>query len=198
MGEFRGFSLMGCFKGYLLLFFFPPKNLSSSPDLPLSNFPHPHPHPLSPSPQSHTPTSTHTHRQSPFLTSHKSPNPPTDLSLIGTDPSHERRGAASLLIQWGLERSKRDNIPAYLESTMNAVPLYQRHGFKVAEVISMVVDGVGDGVVKDEDEDEDKDGGDGEGEEGRRRGKKEEEEKVYYYEEMCLLFRPDGRCGDQL
>ncbi|KAH8700371.1 acyl-CoA N-acyltransferase [Talaromyces proteolyticus] len=65
------------------------------------------------------------------------------LSFIGTDPKHERRGAASILIQWGLEYSKRDNIPVALESTQVAWPLYQKLGFRAEKDISMVLEGLG-------------------------------------------------------
>lgn len=66
------------------------------------------------------------------------------LSFIGTDPQHERRGAASMLIQWGLERSNRDNIPIALESTLVAWPLYQKLGFQDEKNISMVLEGLGE------------------------------------------------------
>ncbi|KAL9069691.1 MAG: hypothetical protein Q9161_005392 [Pseudevernia consocians] len=63
------------------------------------------------------------------------------LTYIGTDPLHERRGAASLSLQWGIQHCIHDNIPAYLESTVDAGPLYERHGFAAAEKISMVLKG---------------------------------------------------------
>ncbi|CAD6578678.1 MAG: hypothetical protein ASARMPREDX12_008937 [Alectoria sarmentosa] len=73
------------------------------------------------------------------------------LTFIGTDPRHERRGAASLLLQWGLERCVRDNVLAYLESTVDAGPLYERHGFASAENISMVLEGKeGESVLYEE------------------------------------------------
>ena len=65
--------------------------------------------------------------------------PVLDLSFIGTDPQNERRGAASLLLEWGLEQSKRYQVPAYLESTAAAGPLYRKHGFEIAETLAMVV-----------------------------------------------------------
>ena len=83
-----------------------------------------------------------------YLTHLEEAYPALDLTFIGTEPKHERRGAASLLIQWGLERCKRDNVPAYLESTANAGSLYERHGFKTVENISMVLEGAqGDAPV---------------------------------------------------
>ncbi|MCJ1336726.1 hypothetical protein MMC09_002004 [Bachmanniomyces sp. S44760] len=90
------------------------------------------------------------------------------LSFIATHPSHERLGAATALITWGLERSKRERIPVVLESTWNAVALYERLGFRAERVISMVLGGAGGG---------------GGGVEGEGEGK--------VYEEICFVFWPD-------
>lgn len=68
-------------------------------------------------------------------------HPGLGLTFIGTDPLHERRGAASLLLQWGLQRCNQDNVPAYLESTVDAAPLYERLGFTSVGSISMVLKG---------------------------------------------------------
>lgn len=71
----------------------------------------------------------------------------TDLSFLGTDPLHERRGAASLLLKWGLDRCARNGVPAYLEGTVDAGPLYYRHGFEAADNISMTLEQIsGNGV----------------------------------------------------
>ncbi|CAO1601616.1 hypothetical protein XANCAGTX0491_005269 [Xanthoria calcicola] len=67
----------------------------------------------------------------------------TGLTFIGTDPQYERRGAASSLIQWGLDRCRKSQIPAYLESTLMAVPLYERLGFKTMYKVSMILGGSG-------------------------------------------------------
>ena len=45
-------------------------------------------------------------------------------------PSHRGRGAAGMLIDWGVEKSKVDGIPAYLEAAAMAQPLYEKHGFR--------------------------------------------------------------------
>jgi GNAT superfamily N-acetyltransferase len=39
-----------------------------------------------------------------------------DLKLLQTDPRHQRRGAGSMLIRWGLDESERRGVPAYLEA----------------------------------------------------------------------------------
>ena len=68
-------------------------------------------------------------------------NTKAGLTFIGTDPQFERRGAATPLIKWGIEKSRETNIPAYLESTLNAVPLYERLGFKTMEILSIDLEG---------------------------------------------------------
>ncbi|KAL7625835.1 hypothetical protein AAE478_005058 [Parahypoxylon ruwenzoriense] len=72
-------------------------------------------------------------------------NPCYRLTFIGTDPSHERRGAASLLARWGIERSKSESIPLYLESTLEAAPFYERHGFTAEETVSLPLSATNNG-----------------------------------------------------
>lgn len=64
-----------------------------------------------------------------------------DLTFVGTDPQHERRGAATALIRWGLEKSKKEGVPAYLESTPNAAALYEKLGFRAVDRLSINLDG---------------------------------------------------------
>ncbi|KAI1412218.1 putative GNAT family acetyltransferase [Hypoxylon sp. FL1857] len=59
------------------------------------------------------------------------------LTFIGTDPLHLRRGAGSLLVGWGVERSRVDHAPIYLESTLEAAPFYKRLGFTAGETVSL-------------------------------------------------------------
>ena len=82
------------------------------------------------------------------------------LNFIATLPNHERRGAASLMINWGLERSKAENIPAALESTMNAAASYERLGFRPERNISTMLVGL------------------------------KEDGQVVHYEETCFVFWP--------
>lgn len=65
--------------------------------------------------------------------------PPPDLTFLATDPRHIRRGAATMLIEYGVELATKDNVPAYLESTWEAGPLYERCGFKANENLSMTL-----------------------------------------------------------
>ncbi|KAI0478144.1 putative GNAT family acetyltransferase [Xylaria cf. heliscus] len=59
------------------------------------------------------------------------------LTFMGTDPSHERRGAASMMVRWGLEKCNKDNVLGYLESTLDAVPFYEKMGFVKSGQISL-------------------------------------------------------------
>lgn len=52
------------------------------------------------------------------------------LMHLVTRASHRGKGAASMLVEWGVERARRDGAPAYLEAGPLAVPLYARHGFQ--------------------------------------------------------------------
>ena len=83
-----------------------------------------------------------------------------DLTFLATDPSHEHRGAATLLVRWGVEQAVRERVPAYLESTADAGPVYEKQEFKAVEKISMLLDCV------------------------------EQNGAEVVYEETCYIFRP--------
>ncbi|KNG90660.1 acetyltransferase, GNAT family [Aspergillus nomiae NRRL 13137] len=52
------------------------------------------------------------------------------LALLATDPRYERRGAASLLTQWGCDVADRLGIECYLEASKKGHPVYKRKGFE--------------------------------------------------------------------
>lgn len=72
---------------------------------------------------------------------------PQGLSFIGTHPDWERRGAASMLIRWAIQKCCEEHYHAYLESTPVASALYLRLGFVPTDKISMSLD---DGSVYEE------------------------------------------------
>ena len=47
-----------------------------------------------------------------------------------THPSHQGRGAASLLMKWGVERADADGLPCYVNAEEAAYALYRRFGFQ--------------------------------------------------------------------
>lgn len=53
------------------------------------------------------------------------------LPLIGVDPLHQGKGIGDALMAHALERSDREGVPAYLESSNpRNISLYRRHGFE--------------------------------------------------------------------
>ncbi|KAI5925308.1 putative GNAT family acetyltransferase [Camillea tinctor] len=59
------------------------------------------------------------------------------LTFMGTDPAYERRGAATLMVRWGMEQCERERVPAYLESTLEAAPFYAKSGFRAVEKFAL-------------------------------------------------------------
>ncbi|KAI7481862.1 hypothetical protein KC367_g2628 [Hortaea werneckii] len=54
-----------------------------------------------------------------------------NLSMLVTHPSHQRRGAASMLVQWGCEKADERGMIAALIATEAGIGVYSRHGFQV-------------------------------------------------------------------
>jgi GNAT superfamily N-acetyltransferase len=48
------------------------------------------------------------------------------LHVLVTDPEHDRRGAGTMLINWGTEKADNAQLPCYLEATTIGRPLYAR------------------------------------------------------------------------
>ncbi|KAL6718774.1 hypothetical protein ACLMJK_003008 [Lecanora helva] len=61
------------------------------------------------------------------------------LSMLGTHPKHERKGAAAALIGWPFAQADRDGKRCYVESSVVAYDLYKRCGFS-EDVGEIVVD----------------------------------------------------------
>ncbi|KAF1953541.1 hypothetical protein CC80DRAFT_141057 [Byssothecium circinans] len=51
------------------------------------------------------------------------------LMHMVTHPSHRGKGAAGLLVRWGIEQAEKDGVPAYLEAGVMGRPVYERYGF---------------------------------------------------------------------
>ncbi|GAD95765.1 conserved hypothetical protein [Paecilomyces variotii No. 5] len=52
------------------------------------------------------------------------------LDMLATRPEHERRGAGSMLVQWGCDVADKDGVPAYIDASKAGAPLYKRFGFE--------------------------------------------------------------------
>jgi ribosomal protein S18 acetylase RimI-like enzyme len=60
------------------------------------------------------------------------------LPFIGVDPAYQRKGYGSALLGHVLRRCDQEGMPAFLEaSSLESIPLYQRHGFEVLGTIQV-------------------------------------------------------------
>lgn len=51
------------------------------------------------------------------------------LEFIATAQEYKGRGAASLLMRYGLDMADNDRLEVYVDSTMEGYPMYLRYGF---------------------------------------------------------------------
>jgi len=64
-----------------------------------------------------------------------------DLDMLGTIPEYRKLGVASMLMQWGIERTDRDKLECFIDASEKGVPVYEKFGFLPKE--SFVVPGMG-------------------------------------------------------
>ncbi|PYH85492.1 GNAT family acetyltransferase [Aspergillus uvarum CBS 121591] len=57
------------------------------------------------------------------------------LELLCVLPEYQRMGVGSAFLEWGIERADASNARIYLEATMEGVPAYLKHGWRVVEEI---------------------------------------------------------------
>jgi GNAT superfamily N-acetyltransferase len=56
-----------------------------------------------------------------------------ELGSIICHPDHQRRGAASLMLQWGIKEQDRLGVIGYLEGSERGRPLYEKYGFRAVQ-----------------------------------------------------------------
>lgn len=67
-----------------------------------------------------------------WIGSHVGDEPSWFLDMLGVDPATQGHGHGSALLEIGLAGSRRDGVPAVLETAMpNNVAYYERRGFRV-------------------------------------------------------------------
>ena len=54
------------------------------------------------------------------------------MELLVTDPDYKGQGAASLILQYGLNLADVDNLPCYIDATPEGKPLYERLGWELS------------------------------------------------------------------
>jgi GNAT superfamily N-acetyltransferase len=52
------------------------------------------------------------------------------LNTLCTDPQHQKRGAASIMLKWGMEKADELDLETYLDSSQVARPIYEKLGFE--------------------------------------------------------------------
>jgi GNAT superfamily N-acetyltransferase len=57
------------------------------------------------------------------------------LNSLATHPEHQGRGAAKILLDWGLKKADKEGLPVYLNATPMGRWLYDKRGFKVVRVV---------------------------------------------------------------
>ena len=66
------------------------------------------------------------------------------LHLCYTVPEYERKGVATALVEWGLERVDREGWVAFTEASPRGWPVYERLGFERKEVVRLRYDELGE------------------------------------------------------
>ena len=66
------------------------------------------------------------------------------LELVATRPEFQGKGAAGMLLRWGLEKADMEGAESYLEASPEGKPIYEHFGFVAQE--ELVVDLEGKGV----------------------------------------------------
>ncbi|OGM50915.1 acetyltransferase [Aspergillus bombycis] len=65
------------------------------------------------------------------------------VDILGTHPAARRRGVATMLMNWGLERAKEESLEVYLSATQAGRLVYEKLGFEVRSTGEL------DGYVQD-------------------------------------------------
>ncbi|OGM46665.1 hypothetical protein ABOM_004698 [Aspergillus bombycis] len=55
------------------------------------------------------------------------------LDMLATNPEHQRRGAASMVVQWGCDLADRNGAAIFIASSDQGVGLYRKFGFQLLE-----------------------------------------------------------------
>lgn len=71
------------------------------------------------------------------------PSPCWILMHLVTRPSQRGRGAAGMLVQWGVERARGEGVSAFLEAGIKARGLYERFGFAQVGLLGVDLRGCG-------------------------------------------------------
>ncbi|KAL2062410.1 hypothetical protein VTL71DRAFT_6676 [Oculimacula yallundae] len=75
--------------------------------------------------------------------------PQLQLKMMGTHPSHQRQGAASLQLSWAVDVADQHGLTCWVEASPVSVSVYQKFGFEVkGHVDSELDESCGGGVYR--------------------------------------------------
>lgn len=60
--------------------------------------------------------------------------PKVDLQVLVTHPKHQRRGAGSLVLEWGTRQADKKGLISVLQASPAGEGLYLKHGFEVKRI----------------------------------------------------------------
>ncbi|KAK3115227.1 hypothetical protein LTR53_005638 [Teratosphaeriaceae sp. CCFEE 6253] len=63
--------------------------------------------------------------------------PHANLQICIAHPKHQRRGAGSMLVQWGCDKADKRGLMSVLQSSAAGLRLYQKHGFTIVKQSTM-------------------------------------------------------------
>ncbi|TVY50267.1 hypothetical protein LCER1_G008826 [Lachnellula cervina] len=69
------------------------------------------------------------------------------LEALATRPEWQGRGAAGMLMRWGLSRVDEEGTEAYLEASPHGKPVYEHFGFREVDRLVLGLEGEGEEVL---------------------------------------------------
>lgn len=63
------------------------------------------------------------------------------LEFVATRPEEQGKGAAGMLLKWGLKKADEEGTEAYLEASPDGKPIYEHYGFQEVERLVVPLDG---------------------------------------------------------
>lgn len=65
-----------------------------------------------------------------------------DLAILACSPSHQRLGAGTALVRWGVDLADHEDRVAWVEASPDGYPVYLRQGFEPVDVQDLDVKGL--------------------------------------------------------
>jgi ribosomal protein S18 acetylase RimI-like enzyme len=73
------------------------------------------------------------------------------LEFVATRPEEQGKGAAGMLLRWGMQKADEQGTETYLEASPDGKPIYEHYGFKEVERLVVPLEGK-EGIVGEEKE----------------------------------------------